>query len=79
MPTLDELNAADRDAFVAALGGVFENAPWVAERAFAKRPFATVADLCAVMASGGGRGEAEQPPSSAATRSSAARWRAPAP
>jgi 2-oxo-4-hydroxy-4-carboxy-5-ureidoimidazoline decarboxylase len=32
------LNAVDRDAFVAALGGVFENAPWVAERAHAMRP-----------------------------------------
>ena len=42
---LAELNAAGRDAFVAALGGVFENAPWVAERAWSGRPFATVADL----------------------------------
>ena len=42
---LASLNACDRDSFVAALGGVFENAPWVAERAFAARPFATVADL----------------------------------
>jgi 2-oxo-4-hydroxy-4-carboxy-5-ureidoimidazoline decarboxylase len=49
VPTLDELNAADREAFVGVLGGMFEKAPWVAERAFAKRPFATVADLCAVM------------------------------
>ena len=32
---LAALNAADRDAFVAALGGIFENAPWVAERASA--------------------------------------------
>ena len=40
--TLAELNAADRAAFVAALGGVFERSPWVAERAFATRPFASV-------------------------------------
>ena len=33
----------------AALGGIFENAPWVAERAFAARPFATVADLHGAM------------------------------
>ncbi len=33
--TLDELNAMDRDNFVAALGEVFEHAPWVAETAFA--------------------------------------------
>ena len=40
--TLAELNAADRAAFVAALGGVFERSPWVAERAYAARPFASV-------------------------------------
>jgi 2-oxo-4-hydroxy-4-carboxy-5-ureidoimidazoline decarboxylase len=50
VPTLDELNAARADAFVAALGGIFEKAPWVAERAFAARPFATVADLVAGLA-----------------------------
>src|SRR3954471_8906720 len=58
---LAALNAADRDAFVAALGGVFENVPWVAERASAQRPFATVADLhSALMAAVTGAGEAEQ-------------------
>ena len=40
--TLAELNAADPTAFVAALGGIFERSPWVAERAYAARPFATV-------------------------------------
>jgi len=48
-PPLSDLNATDRDSFVAALGGIFEKAPWVAERAFARRPFATVADLAAAM------------------------------
>jgi 2-oxo-4-hydroxy-4-carboxy-5-ureidoimidazoline decarboxylase len=43
--TLDTLNAAPRHAFVAALGDIFEHAPWVAEAAFAARPFATVAAL----------------------------------
>ena len=58
---LAELNAADRDGFVAALGGVFENAPWVAERAWSGRPFATVADLHdALMAALNGASEAEQ-------------------
>ena len=33
----------------AALGGIFENAPWVAERAIAARPFATVAELHGAM------------------------------
>jgi 2-oxo-4-hydroxy-4-carboxy-5-ureidoimidazoline decarboxylase len=42
---LQQLNAADRDAFGALLSGVFEHAPWVAERAWSGRPFATVADL----------------------------------
>jgi len=42
---LARLNTADRGAFVAALGAIFEDAPWVAERAFAARPFATVVDL----------------------------------
>lgn len=42
---LARLNTADRAAFLAALGGVFEDTPWVAERTFGARPFATVADL----------------------------------
>ena len=55
------LNAADLGAFVSALGGVFENAPWVAQRAYSNRPFATVADLHrALMAAVTGAGEAEQ-------------------
>ena len=58
---LAALNAADRDAFVGALGGVFENASWVAERASARRPFATVADLHgALMAAVTGADEARQ-------------------
>jgi 2-oxo-4-hydroxy-4-carboxy-5-ureidoimidazoline decarboxylase len=35
--------------FVAALGGVFEHSPWIAERAFASRPFADIAALHAAM------------------------------
>jgi 2-oxo-4-hydroxy-4-carboxy-5-ureidoimidazoline decarboxylase len=42
---LDTLNAGARAEFVAALGDIFEHAPWVAERAYAARPFATVAAL----------------------------------
>jgi 2-oxo-4-hydroxy-4-carboxy-5-ureidoimidazoline decarboxylase len=58
---LEQLNAADRDAFVAALGGVFEDAPWVAERASTMRPFATVADLHrALMGTVSNAAEAEQ-------------------
>jgi 2-oxo-4-hydroxy-4-carboxy-5-ureidoimidazoline decarboxylase len=43
--TLDRLNASDQRAFIAAVGEVFEHAPWVAERAWAARPFASVAAL----------------------------------
>ncbi|MBX3500743.1 MAG: 2-oxo-4-hydroxy-4-carboxy-5-ureidoimidazoline decarboxylase [Alphaproteobacteria bacterium] len=43
--TLDQLNAMPRDAFVAALGSIFEHAPWVADGAASKRPFSTVAEL----------------------------------
>jgi 2-oxo-4-hydroxy-4-carboxy-5-ureidoimidazoline decarboxylase len=43
--TLDEVNAAPVTALVAALGAVFEHAPWVVEKAAAARPFATVAAL----------------------------------
>jgi len=35
--------------FVAALGGVFEHSPWIAERALARRPFSDVAALHAAM------------------------------
>lgn len=47
--TLDQLNALPPADFVAALGEVFEHAPWVAEAAAAQRPFATVAALHAAM------------------------------
>ncbi|MSP32513.1 MAG: 2-oxo-4-hydroxy-4-carboxy-5-ureidoimidazoline decarboxylase [Pseudolabrys sp.] len=43
--TLTALNECPRDAFVEALGAVFEHAPWVAEAAFDRRPFVTVAAL----------------------------------
>jgi 2-oxo-4-hydroxy-4-carboxy-5-ureidoimidazoline decarboxylase len=40
--TLDELNASDRDGFVAALGSIFEESPWAAGRAWRHRPFASL-------------------------------------
>jgi 2-oxo-4-hydroxy-4-carboxy-5-ureidoimidazoline decarboxylase len=43
------LNQLDRAAFRALLGGVFEHSPWVAERAWAERPFADIDALHAVM------------------------------
>lgn len=44
-PTVQSLSALDRDAFVAALHGIFEHSPWVAERAWSRRPFADRAAL----------------------------------
>jgi 2-oxo-4-hydroxy-4-carboxy-5-ureidoimidazoline decarboxylase len=45
MIALDALNAMDRAAFIAAVGDIFEHAPWVAERAHPARPFSGVAAL----------------------------------
>ena len=49
MLTLESLNRTDRETFRAQLGGVFEDSPWVAERAWAARPFRTVEELHAAM------------------------------
>src|SRR5438105_7478747 len=46
---LAKISSASRDEFVAALGGVFEHSPWIAEEAYAARPFATVEALHAAM------------------------------
>lgn len=46
---LDAINAMDRDDFVAALGSTFEHSPWVAEGAWAARPFASLDALHAAM------------------------------
>jgi 2-oxo-4-hydroxy-4-carboxy-5-ureidoimidazoline decarboxylase len=43
--SLDSLNAANAASFVAALGEVYEHAPWVAEEASARRSFASLAAL----------------------------------
>ena len=43
--TLDGINGFDKGTFVAAFGDVFEHSPWVAERAFARSPFASGDDL----------------------------------
>ncbi len=44
-----ELNGLDKTSFVEALGWIFEDSPWVAERAFDARPFASVDALHAAM------------------------------
>lgn len=46
---LNNLNDWDQKAFTEALGWVFEHSPWVAERAWFKRPFLTVNDIHHVM------------------------------
>lgn len=43
--SVNEINAMDRDEFVRTLGGVFEHSPWVAESAWALRPFASGQEL----------------------------------
>lgn len=43
--SVSEVSAMDRDRFVAAFGGVFENAPWVAGAAWESRPFADLPEL----------------------------------
>lgn len=46
---LAEVNALDQARFVALLGSVFEHSPWVAERSWKRRPFASVDRLFAAM------------------------------
>ncbi len=43
--SLDQLNTADQSGFVALLEGVYEHSPWIAEAAWASRPFSTVTQL----------------------------------
>lgn len=46
---LETLNTLSESDFVVLLGEVFEHSPWVAQRAFAARPFADLAALCTAM------------------------------
>jgi OHCU decarboxylase len=47
--TLDEVNVCDRAAFSQRVGWVFERSPWIAERAWARKPFRSVDELHAEM------------------------------
>lgn len=53
MPSLAEINALDRSAFVALLGHLFEHSPWIADETWPRRPFREAshlhAELCATM------------------------------
>src|SRR5258708_30997580 len=42
---LADLNAADQAGFIAALGDIYEHAPWVAQAVHGQRPFATLLAL----------------------------------
>jgi 2-oxo-4-hydroxy-4-carboxy-5-ureidoimidazoline decarboxylase len=37
--SIEEANSLDRAGFVARFGGIYEQSPWVAERAWERRPF----------------------------------------
>jgi OHCU decarboxylase len=45
MPTLAEINRYTPQQFSSAFGAVYEHSPWIAERAFARRPFASGLEL----------------------------------
>jgi 2-oxo-4-hydroxy-4-carboxy-5-ureidoimidazoline decarboxylase len=47
--TIETINSLARAEFVESLGWVFEHSPWVAERAWERRPFATMDALHAAM------------------------------
>jgi 2-oxo-4-hydroxy-4-carboxy-5-ureidoimidazoline decarboxylase len=46
---LNAVNQMERAAFTKALGGIFENSPWVAQKAWDKRPFTNLTELHAAM------------------------------
>ena len=46
---MSELNRLDRAGFTEAFGWIFEQSPWVAERAWDARPFADIDALLAAM------------------------------
>ncbi|HTV49505.1 MAG TPA: 2-oxo-4-hydroxy-4-carboxy-5-ureidoimidazoline decarboxylase [Phycisphaerae bacterium] len=52
-PTLSRLNSMTREEFVGVCGPFFEHSPWIADRAWLQRPFASAGDLyeklCAVV------------------------------
>jgi 2-oxo-4-hydroxy-4-carboxy-5-ureidoimidazoline decarboxylase len=58
--TIAELNALDRAGFVAALGWVFEDSPWVAERTWSARPFESMEALRNAMIDQLARAEREE-------------------
>jgi 2-oxo-4-hydroxy-4-carboxy-5-ureidoimidazoline decarboxylase len=43
--TISQLNQFDHDEFLRVVGPVFEHSPWIAEKTFAKNPFADLENL----------------------------------
>lgn len=61
MIAISDLNALSREAFVSRLADVYEHSPWVAETAYAQKPFASRDALHRAMeAAVAGAGEARQ-------------------
>jgi 2-oxo-4-hydroxy-4-carboxy-5-ureidoimidazoline decarboxylase len=58
--SLDQVNRMSPGEFSRGFGAVFEHSPWIAERAFARRPFASVHDLHAAMADAVGSASREE-------------------
>jgi 2-oxo-4-hydroxy-4-carboxy-5-ureidoimidazoline decarboxylase len=48
-PTVVELSGLERDAFVAALDGIYEHSPWIAAQAWPERPFVSLDELHAAL------------------------------
>jgi 2-oxo-4-hydroxy-4-carboxy-5-ureidoimidazoline decarboxylase len=58
--SLQSLNAADKAGFIAAVGDIYEHAPWVAEAVVGQRPFANLAALHEAMMAAVRAASAEQ-------------------
>ena len=47
--SIEEINGYAQSQFIETLGWVFEHSPWVAERVWFQRPFASCGHLCEAM------------------------------
>lgn len=50
MLTLEQINAADQDGFTQLLEGTYEHSPWIAQAAWARRPFVSLVQLKSALA-----------------------------
>ena len=58
--TIEEINSLSCAQFIEAVGWVFEHSPWVAQRAWERRPFADLEHLHAAMTEEVGRATSEE-------------------